>query len=142
MLRRLFGGPKADPAPVDSRPPAELIVDALGRLDRGEDEFAVFTADEGRNYYVQVTVLDGSLLGEAVADHYLAPAHRLGAAAQAQLEALGWTLADAGSDRNHSRTWADWHGARIRSVADELVATLIEVYQMEPNGPLEVLTDS
>jgi hypothetical protein len=39
-------------------------------------------------------------------------------------------------------TWADWHGARIRSVADELVATLIEVYQMEPNGPLAVLTDS
>jgi hypothetical protein len=65
MLRRLFWRSEGGPAPVDSRPPAELIVMPSAASTEAEDEFAVFTADEGRNYYVQVTVLDGCLLGEA-----------------------------------------------------------------------------
>src|SRR5262245_3091447 len=138
MLRRVLGGPAADGG--DPRRPAELIDDALGRIERGEDEFAVFTADDRRNYYVQVTVVADGLLGEAVGDHYLAPKDRLTGQAVQRLAALGWTLAEAGSEDNHTRTWQDWRAGQNRRVTDDLVTTLIDCYGMDPAGPLTVVT--
>ena len=138
MLRRLFG--TSAPEPEDSRRPAELIDDALGRLERDEDAFAVFTADDRRNYYVQVVVTDDGLRGEAVGDHYLAPKDRLTGQAVQRLAALGWTLAEAGSEDNHTRTWQDWRAGHIRLVTDDLVSTLIDCYDMDPAGPLAVVT--
>jgi hypothetical protein len=140
MLRRLFRASAPEPKPVDTRRPAELIDDALGRLERGDDQFAVFTADDRRNYYVQVAVTQDGLLGEAVGNHYLAPEHRLGGQAVQRLAALGWTLAETGSEDNHTRTWQAWRAGHIRLVTDDLILTLTDCYDMDPAGPLEIVT--
>jgi uncharacterized protein YfiM (DUF2279 family) len=117
-----------------------LIDDALGRLERGDDQFASFIADDRRNYYVQVAVTNDGLLGEAVGNHYLASKDRLGAEALQRLAALGWTLSETGSEDNHTRTWQDWRSGNIRLVTDDLIKTLTDCYEMDPAGPLNIVT--
>lgn len=139
MLRRLFGGGTgAQTEPGSGDAPVPAVHAALARLEAGLDQFAIF--DAGRNRYVQVnaSLADEGLYGEAVANAYLKGDARLDESAIQTLATMGWTITTA--DPNYSRTWPHWTGDHRSQVVDDIVGTLMLVYEMPPDGPLAVTT--
>jgi hypothetical protein len=146
MVRRFAGADEPDEAPRDAafgavggETPGEAIDRAIHHLEAGRDSFAIFAADEARNTYVQVYSEGQALEGEAVGNDYLADEARLDEDGHATLVTLGWDLAEPGAG-NHSRTWRDWRGAARPQVVEDVLSTLVLVYEMAPGAPLAVRT--
>jgi len=134
MLRRLFGGGADDPgAPDRGGDPLASVDSTLARLETGRDTFAIFDAGDG--HYVQVSIGDTGLYGEAVSNAYLKGIERLGDDAIETLGTMGWV---AVGDANFSRTWDRWTGDDRAQVVDDIVGTLRLVYEMPPDGPLDI----
>jgi hypothetical protein len=138
MLRRIFGGGADRPAEPERGPagaPRAAVDATLARLEAGDDTFVIF--DAGRGRYVQVSVGDGGLYGEAVSNRYLKGDKRIDETAMQTLAQMGWTQEP---DANYSRTWTDWRGDQRASVVDDIVGTLMVVYEMPAAGPLDITT--
>jgi hypothetical protein len=137
MLRRLFGGwSDHPPAPEVPDAPVPAVDATLASLEAGSDQFAIF--DAGRGRYVQVSVSEAGLYGEAVSNAFLKGAERLDDIALQTLERMGW--AAGGPDSNFTRTWARWTGDDRSRVVDDIVGTLTRVYGLPSAGPLDITT--
>ena len=76
MLRRMFGGRGDHSAgPAASRDPIQSVTTMLASLEAGGDTFAIF--DAGHGHYVQVSLGETGLYGEAVSNAYLKGADRI-----------------------------------------------------------------
>ena len=137
MLRRLFGGRSDHPTPSDfPTEPVPAVDAALAALETGSDQFAIF--DAGHGHYVQVSVSESGLYGEAVSNAYLKGSERLDDVALQKLSSMGWAMADP--DANFSQIWARWTGDDRSRVVDDIVGTLTAVYGMPSGGPVAVTT--
>jgi hypothetical protein len=129
----------ASVAPPASDAPGDIIDHGLRRLAAGDGEFAVFAVPGERNAYVQVSVLPGArgLYGETVSSEYLA-GEPLDEEDHLTPETLGWTLAEPGSGANHSREWTEWTDSARAKVVEDLLATLMLLFDLAPDGSLDV----
>lgn len=96
--------------------------------------FAIFSADENKNYYVQVSIQanTGQVYGEAVGNSFLADDAQLSSDTISKLEELGWSLS-GGEQSNYSQTW---EGTRADAIAAALTSTLREVYDWDGSSEL------
>ena len=118
----------------------EMIADALRRIQEegGEPNFAVFRADEERNYYIQFVTAKGEteLFAEAVSNQYLSSEHALSNEQIARLESMGWSLDDQ-ENSNYYRLWEASSDEERSDVAQEVMRTFTEVYCISPDAPIE-----
>lgn len=100
--------------------------------------FAIFTVDEEKNYYVQATAeRDGDWLYlEAVSDRYLQKPHRLSEGQTAALKSSGWEDPDRGSKNFHQLfDLADPNDLVEGAVL--IIDTLRRVYGLGEEGAIE-----
>ena len=81
---------------------------------------------------------DNGLNGEAVATAYLKGDARLDDSAIQTLAVMGWAV--TAPDPNYTRTWPDWTGDHRSQVVEDIVGTLMLVYEMPSDGPLDITT--
>lgn len=119
----------------------QLIVGGLRRLyeEGGSGNFAIFTADVEKGYYVQFAGArgDSSLWAEAMSNQFLDSGFALDAGQLQRLRKLGWDVDGAGPNCSRS----DWSAANDDErwqIAAEVVRTLREVYGFRPEDTLEV----
>ena len=108
-----------------------VILDAVDRVARGQDESLVVRSARYSNLWVQVSGVDGetALLCEAVGDEYLGRQRELAAEAVGKLKALGWQDVPAAD----FTMWADAETPEQRQrLADLLERTLVTVLGHDP----------
>lgn len=119
----------------------EELVTPLRRLfdEGGNDNFIVLVSAPDQNYYVQATGARGGdiLWLEAVSNQFLDSAHWLNDDQVRLLQALGWKPPGEGSTNFH-REWDPATDSELVVVAGFLMQTLVEVYGMSSNGPVQV----
>jgi len=116
----------------------ESILDVLYRLqtEGGDGNFAIFTVNEEKNYYLQVSAQAGAtqLYCEAVGDAYLKPENKLNPEQYLGLIRYGW-VRTAG---NYTFI-EEVHSPETRqSLADFIHKTLTTVYGLNPQAELDV----
>ena len=120
------------------------IAESLRRLQEegGSDSFAIFTADEARNYYIQFLGGQGEplLYCEAVGNQSLKPEYSLTADQIAKLVDLGWEqpFQASGMSPNYSRDWLAEDDTDRLYIAQEVMDAFIEVYGIQGDQPLVV----
>ncbi len=114
----------------------KAITAALRRIveEGGDHNFVILHADDSKNYYVQFAGSRGQaiVLGEAVSNHYLEPAHMLSPKRSKALLALGWNPPAPGKDMNFSRDWDARSEKTRRQMARLAMQTLVEIYGLPP----------
>ncbi|MBI4862690.1 MAG: hypothetical protein HY815_20880 [Candidatus Riflebacteria bacterium] len=119
----------------------ERIAEALRRImtEGGEGNFAIMTADERRNYYIQFASECGStsLFGEAVSNESLTTGNALGPRQEQRLEELSW-LPPEDNCTNYHREWTEDHDDGVRALAGTVMQTFREVYGIPPEQPIEI----
>ncbi|KAA3642207.1 MAG: hypothetical protein DWQ07_24535 [Chloroflexi bacterium] len=101
--------------------------------------FAIFLADEGKNYYMQVSIQanQSQVYGEAVGNGFLADDTQLSSEALSRLEELGWSLSGS-AQSNYSQIW---EGVSANVVAKALAITLQEVYGWNGSSELGITVE-
>jgi hypothetical protein len=134
MLRKLFGKSRTAEPVWPSDGVAGLNA-ALTYIAGGAATFAIFTIDEDRNQYVQVSGGGDGLHAEAVGDRYLKSGSALSGAQADALRAQGWTV-DPRSG-NWTRSFDGWPESGS-DAAVEALAQALEVYGWRRSDPLKI----
>lgn len=117
------------------------IYEALQQLhaEGGHSNFVIFTATHIESYYVQVAGERGGprLYAEAVSNDFLRPEFALTQTQIAHLLRLGWQRPAEG-EGNFFREWQATSDGDRMAVARFLLQTLIEVYGIPDDEPLDV----
>lgn len=120
---------------------ATTIYQTLLRVynEGGPDSFAVFIADEEKNYYIQVAgEKEGdSLYAEAVSNAFLSPNFQIDDAKVKQLQEMGWDIPTT-NEENFSKTWSINSDTDRRNVSNFLLKTLNQTYNLSANKTLTV----
>jgi hypothetical protein len=87
----------------------------------------IISAIQPPEVYVQAAQDDAELLVEAVADRYLPPGSRIGAAGDERMRGLGWKPEGDFENWAHTLTWPAATGEYKRA-ADMMVGALRDVY--------------
>lgn len=119
----------------------EQIADALRQIqeDGGDSNFVVFTADAAKNYYIQFVgeLAHDSLFGEAVSNEFLEPPFTLTLSQEARLRELGWQAGEG----NFYQEWFASNDEERQEIAQLVMQTFIEVYDISPTQPLEIIVN-
>lgn len=117
------------------------ILDALQRLylEGGDNNYAIFTANLQKNYYIQLTGQKqaSSFTAEAVSNRYLAPEFKLSAYQKDQLVSLGWRN-NAAISPNFYQEFAVHSTDDFETIASQILETFTTVYGLQPDQPLIV----
>lgn len=117
-----------------------IIEESLRRIQQegGRGNFVIFTVDEQKNYYIQISAVCGqpTFSAEAVSNTFLNPEFALDDRQIERLKALGWQ-----ANPGHNFFRDDWQAFDVverTEIAEEVMRTLIEVYVWQPDQPLEI----
>jgi hypothetical protein len=121
------------------------IANALKRVqtEGNNKAYAVFTANDSKNYYVQVGNANDIYLlhTEAVSNRYLEKDNRLQANQINMLKSLGWNEPEKGSKKgipNFYRVWKAIGDDTRLVIAQNLLDTLIKVYGFNNSEPINI----
>jgi hypothetical protein len=120
------------------------IAKSLRRIQEegGSGSFAILTADEAKNYYIQFMGEQGEplLYCEAVSNEVLEPAYALTADQIAKLSQLGWEKPGqaSGTGPNYSRDWMARDDVDRLYIAQEVMDAFVEVYGVRGDQPLVI----
>jgi hypothetical protein len=127
-----------------------FIVNSLRRIQtEGEaiENFAIFLADEKKNYYIQVSpesdsspyshnVDEYSLYAEAVGNAELNPHNTLQQSQVEQMKAFGWKVSSL--TPNFYQTWRVKTDDERHLIAAVIINTFSKIYRILPNQKIEV----
>lgn len=117
------------------------IVEALRAIqdDGGDGNFVVFMADPDKNYYIQFVGELGheSLFGEAVSNEFLQRPYHLTPIQESRLRQLGWQEGEG----NFYQEWFASDDEERQEIAQLVMQTFIEVYNLPPKQPIEVVVN-
>ena len=107
--------------------------------DGGNSNFAIFTADSDKNYYIQFVgeLGEDSLFGEAVSNEFLERPYQLTATQENQLRALGWQDGEG----NFYQEWFANSDEDRQEIAQIVLHTFIDVYQLAPKQLIETVVN-
>ena len=117
------------------------IVEALRIIqdDGGDGNFAVFTADPVKNYYIQFVGELGhdDLFGEAVSNEYLEPPFTLTPGQESKLRDLGWQE----GENNFFQEWFASHDEDRKVIAQLVLQTFVDVYHIPAQQLIEIVVN-
>ncbi len=120
----------------------EVIASALKRIqtEGGSGNYVIFTPSGSTPYYAQLTGEPGSpaLYAEVVSNAFLNKQAQLADVQIARLRALGWIEPARGEKSNFHREWTAANDDERRAIAQIILNTLVEVYQVDIYSPLGV----
>lgn len=104
----------------------------------GAGNFAIFIADNDKNYYVQVVGEKGGtdLYTEAVSNNSISKDFKLSDSQIGQLKSMGWLDSKNGKG-NYYQNWSISSDSDRMKVANFLLQTLTDIYSLSANEKLE-----